>query len=82
MGTTTRVYATMPHTIDGTPLSTSAPKRIHQLTRSAPYSDRYDASHHADGDANERRQCQQGQCSHNGIGHSHHQPRLPVWGVG
>src|SRR5579859_4063159 len=41
IGTTTSTYATMPQTIDGTPLSTSAPKRIHQLTRSVPYSDRY-----------------------------------------
>src|SRR5437660_12246959 len=40
IGITTSAYTTMPQMMEGTPLSTSAQNRIHQLSQDPPYSDR------------------------------------------
>ena len=61
----------MPQMMEGTPLRTSAAKRIHQLSREPPYSDRIDAAQDANRHAQQGRPGQSSSNgAHDGVGHA------------
>ena len=59
----------MPQMIDGTPLRMSAAKRIHQLSRDEPYSERYTPPSTPTGTPS-RRPFQQNERPDDGVGHA------------